>query len=295
MPPSIISAQVISTPCGTAQRAVALVAAQVGQRGAERLAPGDGAAVVAGMAEDGASAHLGQQFAHQPPVAAEAVAGQQHGTAAHVLLRAVGTQVADAAARGAWSSHHSSARARGAHQVRAGVGAAACRRAISAAPVRCGSACMRVRRCGPDRESRRAARTQAVALPQRVERRCDRLRRRPAPGARAALPCALAWMSAAKRAALSSMPPAPRCTRVPAAGMKPEDSAVEPLGVASRSSSTQSMPGIAQRRAPRSARTRRRRRWPPALRRVPRRHAVAGAWRDARSAARPTSGVGRSR
>src|SRR5688572_26980004 len=48
-------------------------------------------------------------------------------------------------------------------------------------------------------------------------------------------------MSAANCAGLSAAPEA-RCTAVPAPGMKPDDSAVLPRGVASRSSSTQSMP-----------------------------------------------------
>ena len=111
------------------------------------------------------------------------------------------------------------------------------------APPRCAAAaCACAARCGPGRESRRAARRRrpwrccsasiagAMASVKAVTR-CG-----------AAVPWALAWMSWAKRSALSSCTPAARCTRVPAAGMKPEDSAVEPCGVASRSSSTQSMP-----------------------------------------------------
>ena len=43
--------------------------------------------------------------------------------------------------------------------------------------------------------------------------------------------------------------PSDFCRRVPAAGMKPEDRAVEPVAMASRSSSTQSMPASRKRTA----------------------------------------------
>src|SRR6478672_581185 len=56
-------------------------------------------------------------------------------------------------------------------------------------------------------------------------------------------------MSHAKRSALSFVTPDSRCTRVPAAGMKPEDNAVEPWARASRSSSTQATPASRRIRA----------------------------------------------
>ena len=55
-------------------------------------------------------------------------------------------------------------------------------------------------------------------------------------------------MSAAKSSTLSATPAA-RCTRVPAAGMKPDDSAVDPAGTASRSITTHSTPDRASRMA----------------------------------------------
>jgi hypothetical protein len=46
-----------------------------------------------------------------------------------------------------------------------------------------------------------------------------------------------------------------RCVRVPGAGMKPDDSAVDPAGRASRSSTTQSMPASRQHQRGQPART----------------------------------------
>jgi hypothetical protein len=77
-------------------RAMALAAAQVGQARAQRAAPGDGAAVVAGVAGEDRVAHRRQQFGHHRRVAAEAVAGQQQHAAGQVLGAAVGALVADA-------------------------------------------------------------------------------------------------------------------------------------------------------------------------------------------------------
>ena len=73
--------------------AVALVAAQVRQAGAQAAPPGDGAAVVAHMPAKGGIGHGRQQFAHQRGVAAVAVAGQDQRVAGQVLQRAVGTLV----------------------------------------------------------------------------------------------------------------------------------------------------------------------------------------------------------
>ena len=73
-------------------------------------------------------------------------------------------------------------------------------------------------RCGRGRESRRAARTagRGAAAARPAPARWPRCR--PATRCGAAVPWALAWMSLAKRSALSSCTPAARCTRVPAAG-----------------------------------------------------------------------------
>ena len=70
--------------------AVALVAAQVGQPGAQGAAPGNGAAVVAGVPGKRGVAHLRQQLAHHGGVAAKAVAGQHQQLTAQVLQLAVG-------------------------------------------------------------------------------------------------------------------------------------------------------------------------------------------------------------
>lgn len=64
---------------------MALVAAEVGQLRAERAAPRDAAAVVAGMAGVGGVGHRGDQFAHQRGVAAEAVAGGEQHVATEVF------------------------------------------------------------------------------------------------------------------------------------------------------------------------------------------------------------------
>ena len=68
---------------------MALVATQVGQLRTQLLAPGDGAAVVAGVAGVQRVAHLWQQAAHPLGVAPKAVARQQHAVAAELLQLAI--------------------------------------------------------------------------------------------------------------------------------------------------------------------------------------------------------------
>jgi hypothetical protein len=244
-------------------RAVALVAAEIGEARAERAAPGDRAAVVAGMAGEDGVAHLGQQLAHHRRIAAEAVAGEQQDVAGDVLDPAVRTREGDADDP-----------------------------VLGIAPELVDARlmnlqCARAQRRRIERADQRGAgalrhRVHAERAVARVDEALQQLEAdavlRPEPSSAgpiasvyaatrcgAARPCALARMSCAKRAGLSSSTPAARCTAVPAAGMKPEDNAVEPRERASRSSSTQSMP--ASRRVSAAVnRTRRRRRSRPAPR-----------------------------
>ena len=142
-----------------------------------------------------------------------------------------------------WSapSHHNSCTRACVSSVAPARSAAASSADTSAAPARCGRVCMRRavwpgyrKPCSSSkgRPWRDCSASIAGAMASvYAATRCG-----------AAVPLALAWMSCAKRAALSSATPAARCTRVPAAGMKPEDKAVDPWARASRSSSTQSMP-----------------------------------------------------
>ena len=65
--------------------AVPLVAAEVSQAGAQGAAPGNGAAVIAGVPDKGRVVHLGQQFAHHGGIAAKAVASQHEQIAAQVF------------------------------------------------------------------------------------------------------------------------------------------------------------------------------------------------------------------
>ena len=124
-------------------RPVALIAAEVGEPRAERLTPRDGAAVVADMAGEHRVAHLGQPLAHHRGVAAEAVAGQDQAAAGQMLHRVVGAPTADARARDPARRPRARApalRSSSSHRQRCAAESSA---AISAAPVRCGSACMR--------------------------------------------------------------------------------------------------------------------------------------------------------
>ncbi len=76
--------------------AVTLVTAEVGQACAQRAAPGDRAAVVAGVAGKGGVFHLGQQLLHHRRIAAKTVAGEDQRVAGQLLQRAVGPLVGDA-------------------------------------------------------------------------------------------------------------------------------------------------------------------------------------------------------
>ena len=73
-----------------------LVAAQVGQPGAQRAAPGNRTAVIAGVPGKGRVAHLGQQFVHHGGIATKTVTGQHQQVASQVLQRAVWPLVAQA-------------------------------------------------------------------------------------------------------------------------------------------------------------------------------------------------------
>ena len=102
---------------------------------------------------------------------------------------------------------------------------------------------------------------QPVRLLEPVERRSDGPRVA-ATRCGAARPCALTSISAANSSGESATPAA-ACARVPAAGTRPDDRAVEPAGTASRSRATQSTPAPASRTAAVRDRTRLRRRSRP--------------------------------
>jgi hypothetical protein len=121
-------------------RAVALVAAEVGQPRAQRRAPEDGAAVVAGVAAEGGAAISGSS-SHHRRVAAEAVAGQQQHVAAQ---RPAAVGAAGSRCRRAVGivEHQLSTVACGEHG-NAPASSRPLQRVTNAAPVFCGTACMR--------------------------------------------------------------------------------------------------------------------------------------------------------
>ena len=73
---------------------MALVAAQIGQLCAERLAPGDGAAIVAGVTGKSRIAHFRQHVTHHVGIAAKTVAGQDQHVARQVFELAIRALVA---------------------------------------------------------------------------------------------------------------------------------------------------------------------------------------------------------
>ena len=75
---------------------VTLIATQVGQARAKLPTPGDGAAVVTGVAGKDGVAHLGQQRAHHRRVAAKTVARQDHRVAGQSFDLAVGPRIGQA-------------------------------------------------------------------------------------------------------------------------------------------------------------------------------------------------------
>ena len=154
---------------------MALPATQVGQAGAQCAAPGDGAAVVAGMAGKDGAAHLGQLRRHHLRIAAKAVAGQQQGAAGQGFGAAVRAQITQAqhpalrvavqlAHQGIGQQHRAGlggCRLQRGHQRRAG----ALRQRVHAAQAVAGV-----------EKAVQQLKAQAVALLQRVHGRADGLR-----------------------------------------------------------------------------------------------------------------------
>jgi hypothetical protein len=126
--------------------AVALVAAQVRKRGAQRLSPEDRAAVVPAWPAKIASRISGKPVAHQLRIAAEAVAREQEHVTGDQLLGAVGALHADAqdAVSESVPERHDTRRRQ---HIGAGSHGRTMQGATSAAPVRSRSVCMRWAPC----------------------------------------------------------------------------------------------------------------------------------------------------
>ena len=75
-------------------RAMPLVGAHVGQSGPHLLAPGNRAAVVAGVTGKHRVGHLGQPFAQHDGVAPKSIAGQDQGLARQIFHLAIGSGIA---------------------------------------------------------------------------------------------------------------------------------------------------------------------------------------------------------